>query len=243
MKLKPSVHHPTPKSVQEICRWHFCGHQVNTLRIPQSYQLQRWRHTIYWEHQCRQFYAFILDTMVIQQSNDSLTTTVFRKPTHIDQYLQWVSHRAISAKYNVISTLFHRAKPACSTTQQLQEEHEHLQKVLTRCKYPRWTLNKIKNKISAPNPPKGKSNNNMKPTSSSTITSSINRRNYLVVPCTKGLTESLKNVYRKHGIQVYFKGGKTIEDLLMALRVKDHITKRSGIICRFKCDRVECGKE
>ena len=47
-----------------------------------------------------------LDTMFISQSDDSLTTNVFRKPTHTDQYLQQNSHHAISAKYSVISTLF-----------------------------------------------------------------------------------------------------------------------------------------
>ena len=46
-----------------------------------------------------------LDTLVIPQSDGSLMTTVYRKPTHTDQYLQWHSHHAISAKYSVISTL------------------------------------------------------------------------------------------------------------------------------------------
>ena len=76
-----------------------------------------------------------LDTLVIPQPDRSLITTVFRKPTHTDQYLQWDSHHAISAKYSVISTLFQRAKAVCITSQYLHEEHEHLQKVLTRCKY------------------------------------------------------------------------------------------------------------
>ena len=79
-----------------------------------------------------------LDTFVIPQSDDSLITTSFRKPTHTDQYLQWDSHHAISAKFSVISTLFHRARAVCSSSQQLHEEHEHLQKILTRCKYPGW---------------------------------------------------------------------------------------------------------
>ena len=43
--------------------------------------------------------------------------------------------------------------------------------------------------------------------------------------------------------KVYFKGGRTIKDLLVALKDKDHIAKKSGIIYRYKCDRVECDKE
>ena len=37
-----------------------------------------------------------LDTLVIPQSDGSLMTTVYRKPNHTDQYLQWDSHHAIS---------------------------------------------------------------------------------------------------------------------------------------------------
>ena len=86
-----------------------------------------------------------LDTLVIPQPDGSLLTTVYRKPTYTDQYLQWDSHHAIAAKYSVISTLFHRAKAVCSTSQHLVKEHEHLQKVLTACKYPSWALNSMKN--------------------------------------------------------------------------------------------------
>ena len=97
---------------------------------------------------------YFLDTLVLPQADESLLTTVYRKPTHTNQYLQWDSHHAISAKYSVISTLFHMAKDVCSTKQLLDEEHEHVQKVLIICKYPRWALNRMKNKISAPVQPK-----------------------------------------------------------------------------------------
>ena len=41
-------------------------------------------------------------------------------------------------------------KAACSNQQQLHEEEEDLQKVLTRCKYPEWALNRMKMKINTP---------------------------------------------------------------------------------------------
>ena len=61
-----------------------------------------------------------------------------------------------------------------------------------------------------------------------------------MVPYTKGLGENIKNVSKKHGIQVHFKGGRTIKDLLVAPKDQDHITKKSGIIYRYKCESVEC---
>ena len=66
---------------------------------------------------------------------------------------------------------------------------------------------------------------------------------YMVVPCHKGVSESLKNTCNKHGIQVYFKGGRTIKSLLMAPKDKDPILKKSGVIYRFKCGRVDCDEE
>ena len=45
----------------------------------------------------------------------------------------------------------------------------------------------------------------------------------MVVPCTKGLSESFKNICRKMG--VHFKGGNTIKNFLVASKDKDNITQ------------------
>ena len=44
-------------------------------------------------------------------------------------------------------------------------------------------------------------------------------------------------------MQVYFKGGTSIKKLLMAPKDKDPIQKKSGVIYRYKCDRVECDED
>ena len=46
-----------------------------------------------------------LDTIVKPEVDGSLSITVYRKPTHTDQYLQWDSHHHLSAKFSVIQTL------------------------------------------------------------------------------------------------------------------------------------------
>ena len=53
----------------------------------------------------------------------------------------------------------------------------------------------------------------------------------------------MKNVCKKYCIQVYFKGARTIKGLLVAPKDKDHITKKSGIIYRYKCGRVQCDED
>ena len=81
-----------------------------------------------------------LDELVIPDEDGSLNSTVFRKPTHTDLYLQWDSHHTLPSKYSVIGTLLHRAKTICSDPQLLKQEEGHLYKALSTCKYPAWAL-------------------------------------------------------------------------------------------------------
>ena len=177
-----------------------------------------------------------LDTLVTPCSDGSLSTKVYRKPTHKDLYLQWDSHHTIAAKYSVVSTLYHRAKAVCSTQQLLDEEENHLQKVLTENKYPNWALNRVKNKIKAPTKQDLKRREH---------TSNIKGQNkpYMILPYVRGLSESMKNICNKHGVQVHYREGNTIKGLLMAPKDKDHITMKNGIIYRFKCQWVDYDDE
>ena len=81
-----------------------------------------------------------LDTIVKPEADGSLSITVYRKPTHMDQYLQWDSHHHLSAKFSVIQTLSHRASTVCSKPELLQQEKDDLRKALIKCKYPKWAL-------------------------------------------------------------------------------------------------------
>ena len=88
-----------------------------------------------------------LDTIVKPEADGSLLITMYRKPMHTDQYLQWDSHHHLSAKFNVINTLSHRAKTVCSSPALLQHKMDHLRKALTQCKYPKWALDKVEKRL------------------------------------------------------------------------------------------------
>ena len=154
-----------------------------------------------------------LDILIIPNEDGSLNTTVYRKPTHTDLYLQWASHCTIPPKYIVIGTLHHRAQTICSNPQLLQQEEDHLHRALTKCTYPVWALNRIKIKRRNPAQNKDKSNKTKSGTNN-------NQNPYIVVPYYRGLSESPKKVCSKHGVQVYFKGGTTIKNLLMTPKDK-----------------------
>ena len=88
-----------------------------------------------------------LDTIVKPEVDGSLSITVYRKPTHTDQYLQWDSHHHLSAKFSVIQTLSHRASTVCSNPELLQKKKQHLRKALTKCNYPKWALDKVEKRL------------------------------------------------------------------------------------------------
>ena len=67
-----------------------------------------------------------LDTLTKPTPN-SIGSTVYRKPTYTDRYLDYNSNHPISAKLSVIHTLIHRAKQVCSTPEFLAKEMDHLQ--------------------------------------------------------------------------------------------------------------------
>ena len=88
-----------------------------------------------------------LDTWTTPGPNNILLTTVFRKPTHTDQYLHWDSNHFIGAKHSVFNTLACKAEVMSTTQQTLRMELEHIRKALHACHFPPWTLNKLQPKF------------------------------------------------------------------------------------------------
>ena len=98
-----------------------------------------------------------LDTLVTLQADGSLSITVYQKPTHTDQYLQWDSHHSLSTKYSVIGTITHRAKTVCTNPDLLDKE---VREVMGKCKYPNWAINKVQSKVLNNNQGENGLNNN-----------------------------------------------------------------------------------
>ena len=73
-----------------------------------------------------------LDTMIHHQIDGSLSSSVYRKPTHTDRYLSFDSHHPLSHKVAVIRTLVGRAGALCSSSTQKTTELSHVEKVLRR---------------------------------------------------------------------------------------------------------------
>ena len=89
-----------------------------------------------------------LDTIVKPEAENILSITIDRRPTHIDQYLEWDSHHHLSAKYSVVNTLTHRAKTVCNKLELLLKEMDYLRKALSNCKYPKLAMDRVERRFS-----------------------------------------------------------------------------------------------
>ena len=184
-----------------------------------------------------------LDTTVKPEVDGSLSITVYRKPTHTDQYLQWDSHHNHSAKFSVINTLSHRAQTVCSNPELLKQEKEHLRKALTKCKYPKWALDKVEKRLNRPSSEAIDGVSNQGINSTPAATREVKSKGHIVIPYTQGLCESIKKICGRYGIQTHFKGGCTIKNLLVSPEDKDPMVSQSDAIYWYQCGDLTCDDE
>ena len=173
-----------------------------------------------------------LDTLITPEQNGTFSIGVCRKPTHRDLYLPWDSNHNLSAKYSIISTLTHRAHAIWSTPKLLEKELNHLDEVLGQSKYPEWAIRKIF---------KQQHRKEKKQTPRRTTKQSTNRC-HIVIPYVPGIGESIKNIGKKHGVPVYFKGGRTHKNILVSPKDKDEMVKNS-VIYTYCCEEIDCNEE
>ena len=130
------------------------------------------------------------DMLIIPQEDGRFNTTML--PIQICIY-----SGTVNIQYHPSMCSGHppaQSQTMCSNTNLLHQEEEHLQKVLTRCKYPSWALNRIENKIHC-------TEENQKPKQEHFENC---QQHYIVVAYYQGLSESVERTCNKHGVQVYW---------------------------------------
>ena len=172
-----------------------------------------------------------------------LVQSPFRMGTHTDQYLQWDSHHHLSAKFSVIHTLSHRVSTVCSKPELLQQEKDHLRKAFTKCKYPKWALDKVEKRLNRSTSEVNDGVSNQGTTAAQPVTNEIKNKGHIVIPYTQGPCESIKKICGRYGIQTHFKGGRTIKSLLISCKDKDPMVNQSGAIYWYQCGDLGCDDE
>ena len=78
----------------------------------------------------------------VRHDGDKLTTSVYRKPTHTDCYLNYDAHHHPKVKSGIVDCLSHRAKRICKKGSALSDELKHVHNALMANGYPRHALKK-----------------------------------------------------------------------------------------------------
>ena len=184
-----------------------------------------------------------LDTIVKPEADGNLSITMYRKPTHTDQYLQWDSHHHLSAEFSVIHALTHSAQTVCSNPELLCKGMDHPRKAITQYKYPKWVLDKLEKRLNRPSRDITDGANTQGTNGAQPTTSEVKTKGHIVIPYIQGLFESIKKICGRYGVQTHFKGSSTIKNLLVSPRDKDPMVSKSGAIYWFQCCDLTCDNE
>jgi len=81
---------------------------------------------------------------MIRKEDGNIKLLMYRKKTHTDQYLNFMSHRPLQQKLGVIRTLLNRSENVVTEEEDRRQEEEHITSALKKCSYPAWSIRKAK---------------------------------------------------------------------------------------------------
>jgi hypothetical protein len=168
-----------------------------------------------------------LDVKIHVNDDGSTKTTVYRKPTHTDQYLGGLSHHPIEHKRSVVRSLVNRAHNIISNDEDIKQEIAHINRVLKQNDYEDWLL-KVPNR------------SDFVPSSHQRTTNTRGQRpSPIALPYVRGLSEKLQRVFKKHGLSVYHKPWNTLRQSLVNPKDKLDKMNRCGTVYHIKCGECE----
>ncbi|CAH1245983.1 Hypp7622 [Branchiostoma lanceolatum] len=163
----------------------------------------------------------MLDVLMSRREDGSLKFSVFRKPTHTDQYLMLDSHHPLEHKMGVIRTLRHRADHIITTQEDRTAENEHLKTVLSISGYTKWAWQSPGRNKLTPHP---RTHTDTRP------------KGHVTLPFVAGVTEAISRKIRKAGVAVHSRPHTTIRRLLVAPKDKDSTEYKCGVVYHLSCE-------
>ena len=82
-----------------------------------------------------------MDISITRDHIRTLDTNIYRKPTHSERYLNFISELPLEYKSAVVNALTHKAKSLFIDENKKRMELKHIQNVLTLNGRPNWQLN------------------------------------------------------------------------------------------------------
>ena len=158
-----------------------------------------------------------LDTRIHVKEDRTIRTTVYRKKTHTNQYLNFNSNHHIRQKLGIISTLERRMETIVQEEDSKEEEKELIHNAFLANDYPVWALDRK-------NSGRKKQDENQKPLAR------------ISIPYTKSLSERIGRTMRRYNLDVVHKPTRTIKNQLCN-KAKDKLNPmdKPGAIYHIRC--------
>ncbi len=173
-----------------------------------------------------------LDTLISRNSG-SITTDVYRKPTHTDNYLHFKSHHDKKHKISTAATLLSRATSIPNTVEGKANETKNVVDALLSNGYPKKFISNVQkrqNKIKATPEPEELVRDFF-----SLVDPSPTSSGYAVLPYINGLTEPLTRALRKYDIKVFNKPFRTLQQEFPSQKDRPEIEKQPNVVYKINC--------
>ena len=155
--------------------------------------------------------------------HSDLSTSVYRKPTHTDSYTHYSTSAPQSTKDSLIRSLTRRAYDICSP-QHLQNELQHIRKVLLDNGYPRnhieLIMHRTKQSIKrTATKPKQHDQHSTK----------------VFIPYYPHVNKQVKNILHRHSVSTACTSNKSLRDLLTSTKSRQPVVNTSNVIYQIPC--------
>ena len=162
-----------------------------------------------------------LDVLLQHHGDGSISTSVFRKPTHTDKYLDFTSHHPWAHKAAVAHTLRHRAGTHSSTFGAFEKEKAHVMDALLKNGYPKRYIHQS---VNIPHPPR--------------TTVAEKPKATVCLPYIKGVSEPLKRVLDRLEIRTVLRPHRTLKQTLVHPKGAIPNMQKSSVVYCIPC--AEC---
>jgi len=173
-----------------------------------------------------------LDTKITRK-NKTITTSVYRKPSHTNQYLHFQSHHPLQHKVSVIRTLLDRADSIVMEENEREKEIQAITDALGGCGYPEWIIRRTRRELVE------KKENSQSGQNKKKSKGKKEKKTQVILPYVKGLSERISVEMKKVGIEAIYRPRSTLRQRLV--KPKDIIKKENKceVIYQIGCKNCE----
>jgi len=165
-------------------------------------------------------------TLLVRQEDWSVKLLVYRKKSHTDQYLNFGSRHPLNHKLAVIRTLLERCYSIVTDEDDRKKEEEDVAKVLGKCGYPPWTIDRVKQDIVE---------NSLKDEAKKVKNTRGNHQGMVVVPYVKGMSEAFARILKFHGIATANCPHRTLRNFVVHPKDKIRDEEKTELIYHVPC--------